>query len=55
LTPPPEKGLNLSKLLVSDANIAGRLIGIVRPEKKIIHRSLAGIIVEDTEDYIKKK
>jgi len=27
----------------------------MKPEKKIIHRSMGGVIYEDTEDYLKKK
>jgi hypothetical protein len=41
--------------LVSPANIAGALFKIMKPDKKIIHRSMGGVIYEDTEDYLKKK
>jgi hypothetical protein len=41
--------------MVSPANIAGALFKLMKPEKKIIHRSMAGVIYEDTEDHLKKK
>lgn len=44
-----------AKQLVSPANIAGALFKIIKPDKKIIHRSMGGVIYEDTEDHLKKK
>jgi hypothetical protein len=41
---------------VSPANIAGALFKVMKPDRKIIHRSMAGgLVYEDTEDYIKKQ
>jgi hypothetical protein len=44
-----------TKQLISPKNIAGAIFKLMKPEKKIIHRSMGGVIYEDTEDYLKKK
>lgn len=40
--------------MVSMANLAGGIFKIMKPEKKIIHRSMGGVIYEESEDYFKK-
>lgn len=47
-------GVN-AQSMVSNSNIAGAILKMIKPEKKIIHRSMAGVIYEDTEDHIKKQ
>ena len=41
--------------LVSSANLAGAMFKIMKPERKIIHRSMGGVIYEESEDYVKKR
>ena len=40
---------------MSSANLAGAMFKLIKPERKIIHRSMGGVIYEESEDYVKKR